>query len=334
MRTVLLGGLLIVLLGCPSSGSASRLQVTGPAIRVDPGLIDLGVMAQETVERTQSWIHSIGTDTLRIVQIDSDCGCAVANVPRMVLAPGDSMELKISFNSRHYSGDLMKRVTVVSNDPGAPRSHIKLKVHVKPLAVVEPEFIDFGFLPRGKTVSRTLTLKAAREDSLRLHQVHLPENTFTHEVRPIEDADSTGYELEIHVRSDAPLGNIRARAGLENNCTQRPIQVAIQGTVHGFFLPRPNRISFGQFKAGVIKTVTLRLEAQMQGAHQVKSVSFSQPGLTAQVTPVEPGRVYEIAITATPELPPGQLREEMRIETDDPTQPEIIVAIRGNIKEI
>lgn len=334
MRAALLGGLLFALLGASSPASASRLQVTGPAIRVDPALIDLGVMPQETIERTRSWISNIGTDSLRITQIDSDCGCTVANVLRKVLAPGDSVELKISFNSRHYAGDLLKRITVVSNDPGAPKSAIKLKVHVKPLAVVEPEFIDFGFLPRGKTASRTLTLKAAREDSLRLLRVHLPENTFSHEIQPIDEPDSTGYALEIELRADAPLGDIRTRAGLETNRTERPIQVAIQGTVHGFFLPRPNRISFGQFEAGVLKTVRLRLEARSPGSHEVKNVSFSRSGLSARVTPLEPGRVYEIAITATPELPAGQLREEMRIATDDPAEPEIVVPIRGNIKQI
>jgi hypothetical protein len=317
----------------PSEPAASKLQVTGPAVRVEPALIDLGTMPQESIERTRAWVHNIGTDSLRIQKVESDCGCTIANILREVLAPGDSVELKINFSSRHYYGNLLQRVTVFTNDPGSPRANIKLKVHVKPLAVVEPDNLDFGDVPRGSSETRTITLRAARQDSLVLERVHLPENLFTYTSRPLNEPDSTGFALDIHVRRDAPLGDIRTRVTIETNRTKDPIQVAVRGSVHGFFLARPNLVSFGQFKAGAIRTVSVMLEAQSPGHRRITAVSCSSPGLTARIATLEEGRTYEVIITATPNLAPGQLRETLLIQTDDPEQPELIVPIRGSIKE-
>ncbi len=332
MRPTLLWSGLLVLLALPFAADAQGVSAKGPVIKVSPGIIELGTMPQEGVKHSQTVITNTGTDSLRISEIKSECGCTVPDVLKRVLAPGDTTMLKITFRSKHYKGDLLKRVTVVSNDPASPRTQVKVKVQVLQLLQVSPELTQFGQVLRGTTPSRTITFKAAREDSLVIESVPLPEEKFTYRLDPIDEPDSTGFDLVVTLKPDAPIGHITARPGIKNNLTTIPWTIYLKGKVHGFFRVNPATLSLGRFKMGVIKTATIRVEAAAEGQHRVLSVtpSIDQIGVTWKA--VEEGRIYEITLTTGPDLPAGPIREELRIETDDPAQPEILIPVRASVK--
>ena len=57
------------------------------------------------------------TDEYRKNLIDSfrSCGCTVPSYPETPIAPGDSAEMKVVFNSTGKSGPTTKSVTIVAN---------------------------------------------------------------------------------------------------------------------------------------------------------------------------------------------------------------------------
>ena len=332
MRPTLLWLCLLTLPAIPWSADAQALSAKGPVIQVSPGIIDLGTMPQEGIRHSQAVITNTGTDSLRIAEIKSECGCTVPDVPKRVLAPGDTTLLKITFRSKHYKGSLLKRVTIISNDPASPQTPVKVKVNVLQLLQVKPELTHFGNVLRGTTPSRTITFKAAREDSLVIEDVPLSEEMFTYRLDPIDEPDSTGFNLVVTLKPDAPIGHITARPGITNNLTKLPWTVYFKGVIHGFFKIKPATVSLGRFKSGVIKTATIQLEAAAEGQHRLLNATASIDQIGVQWKTIEEGRIYEVTLTTGPDLPDGPMREELRIETDDPAQPEILIPVRGSVK--
>lgn len=55
-----------------------------------------------------------GKDTLKISEVQSQCGCTVTNWSRKDIAPSDTSSIKVTFNAQR-SGEFQKSVTVFSN---------------------------------------------------------------------------------------------------------------------------------------------------------------------------------------------------------------------------
>jgi len=76
-----------------------------------------------------------GTDTLRIDNIVSSCGCTVPNNYEKVVAPGANASVTVEFNSAGKMGVVNKTLTILSNavTPNAdPAEYLRIRVNVIP----------------------------------------------------------------------------------------------------------------------------------------------------------------------------------------------------------
>lgn len=76
----------------------------------DFGTIDEG----EVVEHTFAFTNT-GDVPLVITNAKGSCGCTVPDWPRESIAPGDSGEIKVRFNSRGRKNNQNKSVTITAN---------------------------------------------------------------------------------------------------------------------------------------------------------------------------------------------------------------------------
>lgn len=111
---------LLCSLGIISSVSAE------PQMRLDSDSFDFGTIPQKTKVSHIFWIHSTGTDSLRIVKVIPGCGCTKMPLEKEVIAPGDSTWLEIQFNSKIYSSKVTKRPRIITN---TTPSDVRLTFH-------------------------------------------------------------------------------------------------------------------------------------------------------------------------------------------------------------
>ena len=79
----------------------------------DFGTVKQGVMVKRTFRFTNT-----GTDSLRITDVKTTCGCTVPEWPRQPVAPGGTGEIKVEFNTADKSGRQLRILRVVANtDP-------------------------------------------------------------------------------------------------------------------------------------------------------------------------------------------------------------------------
>lgn len=73
-----------------------------------------------------------GEVPLTITNVRTTCGCTAPNWSREPLAPGESAELTVTFNSAHKKGTQVKRVTISANvEDGMDVVTIRAKVNPK-----------------------------------------------------------------------------------------------------------------------------------------------------------------------------------------------------------
>lgn len=95
-------------------------------------------------------LKSIGTDTLKIDRIQPGCGCTQAPLPKTDLAPGDSTDGELIFNTGSYSGSVVKVALVKTAPPSVPETQLKFTATVLPQSdsttpvTIKPFLVDLA----------------------------------------------------------------------------------------------------------------------------------------------------------------------------------------------
>lgn len=106
---------------------------------------DFGFMPAGTTVMHTFGIKNEGTDTLRIIRVKPTCGCTSAPLSKKDLGPGDLAELDVFFDSKRFKGKVVKKVSVLSNDPRDPYSEIAFSAQINPkhpLLDIQPQVVE------------------------------------------------------------------------------------------------------------------------------------------------------------------------------------------------
>ena len=110
-----------LLLSCSSSETNRPSPSPGKtaALRLDEERYDFGKIVQGTVVEHVFKFTNAGDDTLVIDRVESTCGCTAAILSSSRIAPGESGEVKVTFDSHGKMGSISKPVLIHSNSLGA-----------------------------------------------------------------------------------------------------------------------------------------------------------------------------------------------------------------------
>lgn len=335
MKRRIARSLTVALLAALSAATAGAggVRVAGPVVRLAPPTLDFGTLEQGEIREAQVAIHNDGTATLAIQKIESDCGCTVAQAPDSLIAPGGVTQLQITFQTRSFSGSVIKNIFLTTNDPASPRATLTLKAFIRAQVSLRPTSVDFGAVPAGETRRETVTIKAAASDTLRILALEFPSDLMTVTTERTTGGDSVTVSLHIDLRPDAPRGPFRATGVVRTNLKTDKLTVNLTGQVHGYFRVEPGAVSLGQVRQGSAKTATLTLTGTGAGERRITAAACSAPFLAAEVVEQQPGRLYEVRVTLLGSAPAGKVTESLTIDTDDPVQPRITLDVRGNVRQ-
>ena len=187
-------------------------------------------MQQQSVGH-QFEVKNEGSDTLFISRVKPSCGCTSAPLTKDVVAPGESIWLDITFNSKRFSGKVSKKVTVFCNDPEQPQSVIQFSAQVETVRkMIAPasEPVDLGNLLPDRPNQTTIELTNIGTEPYRLMLTDWPEEWMqTSWTEKVIDPEDT-VELEIGTHAIAPLGKFKTSLtidiqGLDNARMSIPV---------------------------------------------------------------------------------------------------------------
>jgi len=105
-------------------------DAAAPRIRVEPESFDFGNVLPDKTLRKEFTIRNFGNAPLELDNVSTTCGCTAALAGTKTIAPGGSTPLRVTFQTRRFSGKVERRVLVRSNDPKTPLLEVKLAATV------------------------------------------------------------------------------------------------------------------------------------------------------------------------------------------------------------
>ncbi len=125
---------LLIALGTLMMMSAGNMAQEAPAggaeIEFEKEIHDFGKMKQHGDASTVFTFKNTGTEPLIISNAKGSCGCTVPTWPREPIAPGESGEIKVKYDSKRV-GPINKSVTITSNAPNAKSKVIRIKGNIE-----------------------------------------------------------------------------------------------------------------------------------------------------------------------------------------------------------
>lgn len=125
MSRWLLLALAFALVGLPPVTAAPTAVLS-----VEPDGFDFGTVRQGRTLNKEFALRNDGSADLEIEEIATDCGCAVAELTRKRLAPGESVALRVTLETRDEHGPIERHVLIRSNDASQPVRSLRLRATV------------------------------------------------------------------------------------------------------------------------------------------------------------------------------------------------------------
>ena len=116
------------------AGGADERPAAAPRIQVEPESFDFGKAQPGKTLRKEFTIRNFGDAVLVIEGVSTTCGCTAAISAQSRVEPGGRTALRVTFETRSYSGKVERQVLVRSNDPKTPLLQVRVSATVEPVA--------------------------------------------------------------------------------------------------------------------------------------------------------------------------------------------------------
>jgi uncharacterized cupredoxin-like copper-binding protein len=101
-------------------------KIDFPKTQHNFGKVNEGKVYQHTFNFTNS-----GKSTLKIKDVKTSCGCAVAEISAKEIKPGESASLKVELDTAKRKGRMSRSITIMSNDPDTPNKVLTLYADIE-----------------------------------------------------------------------------------------------------------------------------------------------------------------------------------------------------------
>jgi len=323
LRLIRWAAIAVVLFAAQSGAQTPSPAPTGPQPRIQAAnpAYDFGTVLEGTPVKHEFTVKNVGQAELVIGQVQSSCGCTVAQSDKKRLAPGEQTQLPVTFDTRHERGPATRRIDVYTNDPQTPDLALSIHGTVRLESEAAPSELLFDSVRKGTEQTRDVGI--SYHGSAKDFRITKVANSNSH----IVVTQQPGLKLKVSLLKTMPVGPFQDT--IEIATIGRPIEVPVYGRVVGNLVAEPAQVSFGILPHGEGAMRIVRLTNS--GAHPVaiKGLSSTNPAVTAQADPIAAGKQYKITLQLRKGTPDGQLRGQLVINTDDPEQGNLTVPFYG-----
>ncbi len=194
------------------------VSVCAQELTVSPSSVDLGTMLQHRKSEGLFEITNDGEKTVTITEVKSNCGCTTALPAKDRLAPGESTELKVTFDSGFFLGRQEKQVYLRTDEPHQYTLFVYAEV-VKPYSV-EPSMV---IIKEGSgTAEQTLRIRANGENQ----QITIKEIKTRNDCIHAEKASDKKIVLTANMDADCPeSGSVEIRLAEMKDPLTVPVRI-------------------------------------------------------------------------------------------------------------
>lgn len=116
----------------PGLQYAQDEQVSGgPTLTTNLINHDFKVLEVGEIQSVEVVLANLGQEDLKLEKLESNCDCLTYEIPKMTIAPGESISMTVTFNATGRIGLERKTLAIFSNDATNPTHVLTFRAHVK-----------------------------------------------------------------------------------------------------------------------------------------------------------------------------------------------------------
>ena len=218
--------ILMMALIFPSSSIAA--DSGGAKIFIPEIVWEFGRIPEGSVVSHVYWIKNIGTDTLKITEVKTTCGCTKAPLNKKVIASNDSTEVELIFSAGRYEGEVVKSASITSNDTALGKVKIyfsgKLVLNFNrtfPITI-SPSRIDFSSQEEGTDTKRKLRIKNVSPVEITVAVLDYPRDLIKFNYSQIVIKSGNIQELDIDLKGEKEGTKFKKSITLEVDGDKEP----------------------------------------------------------------------------------------------------------------
>jgi hypothetical protein len=317
---------------CVQGWAASSPKAVVPAPNYDFGTIRQGEKVSHCFE-----LANRGTASLKTGQMELSLPDMTARATASI-APGKTGQVCVELGTSSLSLKVTARVLVILNDLTQPRIPLVLTGVVKAPIDLVPMGAVFAAVWKGERAERSVMIVNNQPKPLHVRGLETEGQYFTAKL-VTEKADQV-YKVTVEVPPNAPPGRYTGFLYVDTDDARFSrirlgVNIFIKDEIYTF----PGGVAFGtvnlaQVQADPSMAISLNesfLVKKRAGKFAIKSIASDVPEIETTQTPTGESNTFRVDVTLSRHLQPGSLAGKIRVLTDDPAVPVLIVPVSGQI---
>lgn len=273
-----------------------------------------------------------GNGTLEIKKVKPSCGCTAAILSNNTILPGNTGEIKTTFNSGNYKGKVKKTIAVLSNDPETPSHKLTISGEIIEEISINPGNINFGSFRADNQSDKTVKVSLKSQSGTDFKITKITSS------KPFVEASATvdqngEYTIVATLKDYHEIGRFSGKIFLDTNSARQPkSSIVFNGVVEGDITINQKRIYYGTVPEG--KEITQNIFVKINESNiKILNTKISPDYLSVKVDEryVQRNPHCLIEIKLHKEAPIGKINGLLELSTNSKEQPVINIPITGEV---
>lgn len=322
--------------------SVSATTAATPSVVIEEPEADFGTIPTTSLKSFTVTLVNKGTAPQTIASVMAPCGCTAVSPVSKTLAPGERLQVPVTFNPHGYWGPVTKDIQVHSSDQARKEFSWHFKMNVQGPIIPQPKVLfldpeeaseaavtgDFRFIPTTTALkAKSIRVISTQKDDAPLPvikewsqehgeikgQLCLSPSQFTEQQRGTNRGLPHTGRLEVTLE-DGQMDWVDVRWSLRPIFTIYPQAIAFKG---GTNLVMHEKV-----------TVSSRKPFKILGAKLGKSFQVR----TEPVVGSDVAWATFVQVETSPNLPPGIYNDQLVLTTDNPKSPVLLIPLTASIQ--
>ena len=252
----------------------------------------------------------------------------------------DRLAVRLTWDTTLLDGRVESAATVHWTDLSQAPVRLTLTGTVKPVIAVEPFAAVFFSVYHDEGGERAVKIVNRDDRPLEIASVEPVGKHFTAAVRTLIQGQE--YSVIVRVAPGTELGRFQEGLVVHTNQPTRPeLPVAVNVLVKPDLYASPEVIDFGQLDLEQLRRAPALRDAvtqvlgitRRQGAFAITSVETDIQGLDITLSPIGPAETFRMDVSLVADrLERGTINGAIRLRTNDPIFPQVVVPVRGEVR--
>lgn len=275
-------------------------------LKVDFGVVARGADTQQRVLITNPYKQAVNISGVR-----TTCGCSAAKPSQSRLEPGETAYVEVTMDTRRFMRRKDSNVIVTFDQPAFAEVRIPITAYIRTDVVLTPGSANFGPVPAGEEVRRTIKVAYAGRESWTLQEVRGQNEHLTAEmVETGRGGGRVNYEVHIVLKSTAPIGTFREQLTLVTDDANSPfVPLLVEAQIEPDITITPAVVALGLLTPGQEKTVNVVLRGRKPFAIEKIECESDRRAFKVRLPETEK-QVHVLPLTVTPPAADGAFSEE------------------------